>query len=171
MEHFPSLPPQAQAGMGALGLSPDGIGAMLSIDPTRAARAPSTALGPPPAPLAISRGVPPEATVHYHGQPLGYEAPIEPKDTSTSAAVQSAGITSVLVAVAIGAGVVAGGVWGAGAGLMLAGALANGYRAQKWMDSNNASERHEAVVSATFGVGELVLGGYLAYRAYKDKHG
>lgn len=117
-------------------------------------------------------GFPQERTVQYHQlPPLGMTLPIEPKDTSSGAAVQSAGFTALLAAVSIGIGVATGGAWGAGAGMMLAGALANGYRAQKWINEQDAERRHEAVVSATFAVGELALGGYLAYRAYKAKKG
>jgi hypothetical protein len=152
------MPPQAAAGfpgMGGLGMggpSPDGLGAM--------------------------RTIPQQSTVRYHPSPLemqpmpvGMTLPIEPKDTSSGAAVQSAGFTALLSAIAIGLGVATGGAYGAGAGLMLAGALANGYRAQKWINEQDAERRHEAVVSATFAVGELALGGYLAYKAYKAKQG
>lgn len=145
------MPPQAAAGIRGvgglvpMGASPDG-------------------LGQPPFPQT--------PTVRYHAQPgTGMTLPIEPKDTSSGAAVQSAGFTALLSALAIGIGVATGGAYGAGAGLMLAGALANGYRAQKWINEQDAERRHEAVVSATFAVGELALGGYLAYRAYKAKKG
>lgn len=140
-----TMPPQAAAGFpfGGMGGSPDGLG----------------------------MSIPQVPTVQHHLQPMGMTLPIEPKDTSGGAAVQSAGFTALLVAIGIGIGVGTGGAYGAGAGLMLAGALANGYRAQKWINEQDAERRHEAVVSATFAVGELALGGYLAYRAYKAKKG
>jgi len=146
------VPPQAAAGLfpglGLSGPSPDGLGMMTAI--------------------------PQQGTVRYHPSPLGLPPigmtlPIEPKDTSSGAAVQSAGFTALLSAIAIGLGVATGGAWGAGAGLMLAGGLVNGYRAQKWINEQDAERRHEAVVSATFAVGEIALGGYLAYKAYKAK--
>lgn len=136
------MPPQAAAGFPGFGSGPDGMG-----------------------------DLPQRPMVQYHAQPLAMTLPIEPKDTSSGAAVQSAGFTALLSAVSIGIGVATGGVLGAGAGLMLAGALANGYRAQKWINEQDAERRHEAVVSATFAIGELALGGYLAYRAYKAKQG
>jgi hypothetical protein len=37
------------------------------------------------------------------------------------------------------------------------------------MNEQDAGRRHEAVVSATFAVGEVLLGSYLAYKAYKSK--
>jgi hypothetical protein len=138
------MPPQAQAG------SPDGLGGHIQYEP-------------------YERDLPMAPTTRYHTQELGYELPFEPKDTTTSAAIQSAGFTALLVAVSVGLGVAAGGPYGAGAGLMLAGAVANGYRAQKWMNEADPGKKNEAVVSATFAVGEIVLGSYLAYKAYKEK--
>lgn len=100
----------------------------------------------------------------------GYTSPfIEPKDTSPQGAVQSAGISALLAAVGIATGAALGGAFGAGAGLMLSGAVMNTYRAQKWIDSQQPSERHEAVVSATFAVIQAGAGAYLSYRAYKSK--
>jgi hypothetical protein len=94
---------------------------------------------------------------------------MEPHDVSSGAAVRSAGFTALLVAASVGLGVAAGGPWGAGAGLLLAGAVANGYRAQKWWDSAEASEKHEAVVSGVFAAGATGMGVYMAYKAYQEK--
>lgn len=103
------------------------------------------------------------------GRPVG--ASIEPADTSGQAALQSAGFTALLAATGIAVGAALGGGFGAGAGLMLTGALANGYRAQKWIDSADPALRHEAVVSATFGVFQTAIGGYLVWRSTKSKGG
>lgn len=150
------LPPQpAMAG------SPDGLAAYSRVPPQAAVNGLGASL--------IERRIPQQQTVRYHQQPVGWTAPVEPKDTSSGAAVQSAGFTALLSAVAIGIGAATGGAWGAGAGLLLAGALANGYRAQKWINEQDPERRHEAIVSATFAVGEVALGGYLAYRAHKAK--
>lgn len=129
-------------------------------------------MGAGPDGLGQVRQLPMQSTLPQYEierEQLGYELPVEPKDTSSAAAVRSAGFTALLSAVSIGVGVAMAGPVGGAAGLMLAGALANGYRAQKWMNEQDPGRRHEAVVSATFAVGELALGSYLAYKAYKTK--
>lgn len=94
---------------------------------------------------------------------------IEPDDVSAQSAVRSAGFTALFATVALGAGIAVGGPWGAGAGVLLAGAAVNGYRAQKWWGSPEPSEKHEAVVSAVFAAFGVGLGGYMAYKAYGAK--
>lgn len=94
---------------------------------------------------------------------------IEPEDVSQASAMRSAGFTALLATVALGTGIAVGGPWGAGAGVLLAGAAANGYRAQKWWGSGDPSEKHEAVVSAVFAVFGIGVGGYMAYKAYGAK--
>lgn len=102
-------------------------------------------------------------------QPVGWVAPIEPAGTSSSDAVQSAGIAALLAATGTGIGLAAGGPFGAGAGLMLAGAISNGYRAQKWWNDPDPGKRHEAIVSAVFTGFEVVLGGYMSWKAYESR--
>lgn len=94
---------------------------------------------------------------------------IEPDDVSPQSAMRSAGFTALFATVALGAGIAVGGPWGAGAGVLLAGATVNGYRAQKWWGSPEPSEKHEAVVSAVFAAFGVGLGGYMAYKAYGAK--
>lgn len=96
---------------------------------------------------------------------------LEPEDTSPQAAVQSAGFTALFVAIATGIGLAAGKGWGATAGLTLSGAVANGYRAQKWMNEADPGRRHEAVVSATFALFEVAVGGYAVWKAVQEKKG
>jgi hypothetical protein len=93
----------------------------------------------------------------------------EPDDVSSDAAVRSAGVTALFTTVAVGTGIAIGGAWGAGAGVLLAGAAVNGYRAQKWWSSAEPSEKHEAVVSAVFSAFGIAVGGYMAYKAYQDR--
>lgn len=142
----------------SVGGSPDGLGAYLYQ------RSPGT---------PMSEHLSHTPTTHYEvngGRPVAGEVDfLEPDDTSSSAALQSAGFTALLVAIGIGVGVALGKGWGAGAGLMLTGAAANAYRAQKWLNAEDPTKRHEAVVSATIGVFEVGIGGYLAYKAYKSK--
>jgi len=124
---------------------------------------------PPPAGAAI---IPLGRTGQLSGMP-GMDGAtweqMEPGDTSGSAAVRSAGFTALLATAGIGIGVAAGGAWGAAAGLLFAGALTNGYRAQKWWDSANPSEKHEAVVSSVFSAASLGVGAYLTYKAVQTK--
>jgi hypothetical protein len=125
-------------GISGIGTSPDGIGSTIPTEP-------------------ITRYYPVSGELAF----------LEPKDTSGAAAAQSAGFTALLAAVGLGVGTALGKGWGAVAGLMLAGAVSNGYRAQKWMNDEDPSKRHEAVVSATFGVFEAIMGSYAAWKASK----
>ena len=83
--------------------------------------------------------------------------------------MRSAGFTALLTTAAVGAGIAFGGPIGAAAGLLLAGAVTNGYRAQKWWGSQVPGEKHEAVVSSVFAAAGLGVGGYMAYKAYQAK--
>jgi hypothetical protein len=101
--------------------------------------------------------------------PMAGQLPIEPTDVSTGAAVRSAGITTLTVAVAFGGGLALGGWRGGIAGILIAGSLFNGYRAQKWWGSPDPSDKHEAVVSTIMGIVGIVGGGYTAYKAYEHE--
>jgi hypothetical protein len=148
------------SGGAPIGKSPDGVGAYLYQDDEDVGR-------------PMTRHMSHVPTTHYEvngGRPVGAELEfLEPDDTSSGAALHSAGFTALLAALGIGVGVMLGGGWGAGAGLMIAGAGANAYRGQKWMNDADPARRHEAVVSATIAVFEVGIGGYLAYKAYKSK--
>ncbi len=115
------------------------------------------------------RVVPQRPSTHYHADLEGEIQAIEPRDTSPAAAAKSAGVAALVASVGIGSGLVTGGPWGAGAGLMLSGALLNGYRAQKWINDDDPGRKHEAVVSGTLAVFEVLLGGYMIYKAYQSK--
>lgn len=136
------------------GTSPDGLGAY--AEPVASAPIQTAASHSGLAPM------PP--------QPMGAQWDfIEPDDVSQGSATRSAGFTMLFATVALGAGIAAGGPWGAGAGVLLAGAAANVYRAQKWWGSPDPGEKHEAVVSAVFAAFGVGLGGYMAYKAYGAK--
>ena len=146
-----AMPPQASAnGMGA---SPDGLGAYLT--------------NPGGEPVA------PSPTTHYWpAPPIAGELPFfEAADTSGKAALQSAGFTALLVAVTTGLGFAWGKAWGAVGGLTLGAGAMNAYRAQKWMNDPDPMRRHEAIVSATVGVGEAVVAGYSLWKAAKARKG
>lgn len=126
---------------------------------------------------APAPGVPPGAMVMPMDPQMGPMAGpmdgtipfIEPADASPAAATRTAGFTALFATAAIGAGIATGGAWGAGAGLLLAGSAANAYRAQKWWGSPDASEKHEAVVSAIFSALGVGVGGYMAYKAVQAR--
>ena len=164
-ENTPALP--------AAGASPDGMGGdgtgNFQIPFGNAPRAPA---GPP---RMMAPATPGAAII-----PIGQDAPLgpmagqtwqnmEPSDVSSPAAVRSAGFTALLVAAGVGLGYAAGGPWGAAAGMLATSAVANGYRAQKWWDSADPSEKHESVVSGVFAAGATGMGVYAAYLAYQQK--
>ncbi len=143
----------------ALQGSPDGIGAYATPTPEMPAAARARE-------VAMSGG----ASIVPSGTDGTWDF-IEPDDVSGESAVRSAGFTALFATLALGTGIAIGGPWGAGAGVLLAGAAVNGYRAQKWWGSAEPSEKHEAVVSAVFAVFGVGVGGYMAYKAYHAKKG
>ncbi len=146
-ELMPAHAPQAQAG--PVGVSPDGLGAIL-MEP-----------GGQPAPQVPT-------TQYYPQAAAGFP---EPEDTSMQAALQSAGFTALLVALTTGVGFAWAKGWGAAAGLTVGAGVANAYRAQKYMNSPDPNFRHEAIVSATVGVSELALAIYALYRGAQTRKG
>lgn len=185
---FGAMPPQAQAGFGALPPNYEagydqaqaGMGQM----PPQAqagfgAMPPQAQAGPSPDGIGAYLSEPggehisQTATTNYWPQPQlqGQLAFLEPEDTSGRATLQSAGFTALLVALTTGIGLAWGKGWGAVAGLTAGAGIANAYRAQKWMNDPDASRRHEAVVSATVTVGEAIVAGYAIYKASKARKG
>jgi len=90
---------------------------------------------------------------------------IEPTDTTPEAALRSAGLTAVFVALSAGVGYAVAGWKGMVAGGLISGAVANGYRAQKNFGSNVPDQKHEAVVSGVFAAAGLGLGAFMVYKA------
>lgn len=111
----------------------------------------------------------------YSGDSFNYGATagefdfIEPEDTTPEAATRSAGFTLLFVALSTGVGYAAKGGMGAATGLLASGALANGYRAQKWWGSGVPTQKHEAIVSGVFAAGGLAAAGYIGYKAMQEK--
>lgn len=146
------------------GPSPDGLGAY--VEP-----APEDANYPFPDPTDSSPN-PPPISESYHAraayQPMHGEIDfLEPDNTSAGAATRSAGFTLLLVALTTGIGYAWKGGLGAATGLLVSAGAANIYRAQKWFEASDPSEKHEAIVSSVFAVGELGAGAYVGYQAYK----
>ena len=171
-------PPRGLPAYGGMGAGPDGIGG----DGMGNFTAPAAAGGGGymSLPAEATQGaaiVPTRAAPGMPMQPMGPMGPMagqpwaamEPADTSGAAALRSAGFTALLLAAGVGGGVALGGPWGAAAGFLLASSLANGYRAQKWLDSEQASQKHEAVVSGVFAAGAAGAGIWAAYKAYQQK--
>jgi hypothetical protein len=105
-------------------------------------------------------------------QPTGDDAaapPIapEPQPASATAPSKSAGTAVVLLGAGALTGLVAGGLWGAGAGALLVGATRNALRAKgEWQ--SDAGSAAQAILFALAGMG---LGGYCAYKAYQSSTG
>jgi hypothetical protein len=168
-------PPRGLPAPGGMGGSPDGISGDGSGNFTGPTAVTGSGSGYMPLPPEATQG----AVIVPHGQSYG-PGPggpmagqtwqgMEPADTSGSGALRSAGFTALLLAAGVGGGVAVGGAWGAAAGFLLASALANGYRAQKWLDSEQPSQKHEAVVSGVFAAGAVGAGIWAAYKAYQHK--
>lgn len=147
--------------------SPDGLGAYVTPepgDPYATLPPPQRMMAPPPPPpqpMWAPAGVPPQQ------QMAGEWEFLEPDDTSNNAAMKSSGFTLLFIALATGAGYAFKGGHGAVSGLLLSAGLANGYRAQKWFNSDDPSEKHEAIVSTIFAAGEIFGGLFVGYQAMK----
>jgi len=93
--------------------------------------------------------------------PAEIAAPISLPSAQRSAAL------SILLAGAGGIiGAITGGLWGAGAGILLGGAARNAWRAQSGWSSADEPIRNEAAKSATMAAIGVAAGGLLAYQAY-----
>lgn len=152
---------------GTLGLngSPDGLG-MTPEDMADPDIGPTTDFDLPRGGNAYDPG---SNRQYPYGATAGELEFLEPTDTSPEAASRSAGFTVLFVAVAAGIGYAARGGLGAATGLLLSGAIANGYRAQKWWGSPDPSQKHEAIVSGIFAAGGIAAGGYVGYKAMQEK--
>lgn len=145
------------------GTSPDGLGAYVQAEPGDPGY-------PYPRPTASSPNPPPVRYAQPQEQLEGAQWDfLEPDTTSGGAAARSAGFTLLFVAVLTGVGYALKGGLGASAGLLLGAGAANAYRAQKWWDTADASEKHEAMVSTVFAVAEIGAGGYVAYKAFQSE--
>ncbi len=169
---FGEMPPQAQAGLG-MGLPPQAQAGTGQMPPQAQAGAPGPdgmgAILSEPGGQVINQT--PTTFYYPQTQMQGQLQVLEPVDTSGKATLQSAGFTALLVALTTGIGLAWGKGWGAVAGLTVGAGVANAYRAQKWMNDPDPSRRHEAVVSLTVGLGELVVAGYSVWKASKARKG
>ena len=84
-------------------------------------------------------------------------------------AASGAGKALVFVTLGMVGGAIAGGAWGAGAGVALAGALRNVARVKECWGSPTETDRSEAGKSATMAFFGLGLAAVLGYQAYKAR--
>ncbi len=75
----------------------------------------------------------------------------------------------MLTGVGVGTGALLGGLWGAGSGLLFAGALSNALRAAVLWRSDYADDRKEATKATIMTVLGVGIGGYLGYRAHQAR--
>lgn len=76
-----------------------------------------------------------------------------------------AGAAVVVAGVGLGAGALLGGLWGAGSGLLFAGAALNSIRARSLWQQTDSVSRAEAVKTTVMAIVGLAGAGYLGYRA------
>lgn len=95
--------------------------------------------------------------------PAQYPAVLTP---ATQASPRTRAGTAVVVAgVGLGAGALLGGLWGAGSGLLFAGAALNSVRARTLWQATDADARREAVKTTVMAIVGLAGAGYFGYRA------
>lgn len=123
--------------------------------------APAIAVDPVP-----SAQVSTEPTIPFPGAdpPLPASVP-----GSAPTASRRAGAAIVLCGVGAGAGALVGGAWGAGSGLLFAGATMNAYRAKTLFGTGSPTDRSEAVKSTIMAVLGLGVASYLGYRAHQAR--
>lgn len=109
---------------------------------------PSTDPAPVPTPTALTPS-----------QPVPLVAP------AASSPRTRAGTAVVVAGVGLGAGALLGGLWGAGSGLLFAGASLNVLRARTLWQSTAPADRQEAVKTTVMAIVGIAGAGYLGYRA------
>lgn len=132
---------------------------------------------PLPAPIQVDRPyVPPELPVAptETRSPVAMPpvAPMQPAAALAPSAGPSrfgVGMAIVTVGLATGVGAYVGGAYGAGAGLLLSGAVRNTLRAKRLWTAPSPTDHSEAVKSGTMALFGLGIGGWLAYKAYESR--
>lgn len=89
--------------------------------------------------------------------------------TTDAQAKRRAGAAIVLAGIGVGTGALLGGAWGAGSGLLFAGAACNALQANKLWRSDFADDRKEAIKRTVMTVVGIGAAGYLSYRAKKSR--
>lgn len=92
-----------------------------------------------------------------------------PVPAAPASARRRAGAAIVLAGVGIGTGALLGGAWGAGSGLLFAGAAMNALRARSLWTSPDPTARGEAIKTTAMLVIGLAGAGYLGYRAHQSR--
>lgn len=127
---------------------------------------------PPDGPELISTGPPLAPT---ETPPAVLPGPLVPVPQPPAAptvdptASRRAGAAIVFAGIGVGTGALLGGLWGAGSGLLFAGAAMNAYRSRALWASDYADDKKEAVKTTVMAVVGIAAAGYLGYKA-KAKH-
>lgn len=95
--------------------------------------------------------------------------PVPAAATSTTPRTR-AGAAVVVAGVGLGAGALLGGLWGAGSGLLFAGAAMNSIRARTLWQSTDPASRSEAVKTTVMAIVGIAGAGYLGYRAREAQY-
>ncbi len=123
-----------------------------------------------PLPSAEPAPAPQQAPPFVGGQLASLPAAPTPALAPTlTSARRRAGAAVVFAGVGVGTGAILGGAWGAGSGLLFAGAAMNALRARSlWMSADPAA-RGEAIKTTAMLVLGLAGAGYLGYRAHQTR--
>ncbi len=130
-------------------------------------------LAPPrqPTPTVMSPPQPSEqpAQPPWYQQPMG---PMQPSEGMGADVAPSGsnmlGVSLLLIGAGAAVGGTYGGLIGAGAGMLIAGAAVNAVRAVKNVTQGTPEADREAAISGTFAVAGAGLAFYLLYRSRKD---
>lgn len=122
---------------------------------------------PPPVQAPTSTPASPNTPLPVIPFPGADPAPAVTPVAPAVSASRRAGIAILLAGTGVTTGALMGGAWGAGSGLLAAGALMNAYRSRTLWASTVATDRAEAVKTTVMAVVCLGGAGYLGYRARK----
>lgn len=151
-----ALPAFGDTASPAAGAGPDLISPGPPVATTPPSQTPPFMMPADPSPLA----------------PIPTSAPQAPAAATTDpTASRRAGAAIVCAGIGIGTGALLGGLWGAGSGLLFAGAAMNAYRARSLWASDYADDKKEAVKTTVMAVVGIGVAGYLGYKAKQKKDG
>jgi hypothetical protein len=136
----------------------------------------SPPMGPPPMPQPQPQ--PMHEAPMPQMPPMPYYGPMQPPqrsargmgDAESMQTRHTLGLSLILVPLVGAAGLYYGGPFGGAAGLLFGGAVVNAYRAASNVTKGLPDADREAMVSGTYAVLGVAVGGYLAWRVYEAKH-
>lgn len=138
---------------------------------------PQQPMGPPPMaqPVrAVEDMQAPLPPMPYYGAPMPPPQPVRAVnglgDVESVKLRHTLGLSLVLVPAVGAVGLYYGGPFGGVAGIFMGGAAVNAYRAARSVTQGSPEGDREAMISGTYAVLGLAVGGYLAWRIYEQKH-